>query len=267
MDGSAILLHMTEPAWTSQDLKSSPHEAADKARRVEQMFAAIAKSYDLNNRVHSMWQDQAWRRKTVKLAKLQPGATVLDVACGTGDLSEAFLKNGAGRVVGVDFTENMLRVAVHKKDKLVSGGKVMDALSYQVGDAMRLPLADASVDAVTIAFGIRNVTLPEVAIQEFYRVLKPGGCVCILEFSLPRNRLLCGLYNFYFKHIMPWTATIIARDKSGAYKYLPMSVNTFIDREAMVRKMADAGFESIKPTAMTFGVAICYRGEKLPSSA
>jgi demethylmenaquinone methyltransferase/2-methoxy-6-polyprenyl-1,4-benzoquinol methylase len=134
--------------------------------------------------------------------------------------------------------------------------------SFHAGDAMRLPIADASVDVVSIAFGIRNVAQPERAVAEFYRVLRPGGRLVILEFSLPRNRVLRGLYNFYFKHIMPRTATLIARDKSGAYKYLPRSVNTFINRETLTAMMRDAGFTDLTQRPLTFGIAVIYRGVK-----
>ena len=127
---------------------------------------------------------------------------------------------------------------------------------------MRLPIADASVDVVSIAFGIRNVAQPQRAIAEFFRVLKPGGRLIILEFSLPTNPILRGLYNFYFKHIMPRTATLIARDKSGAYKYLPRSVNTFINRETLTAMMREAGFVEPAQKTVTFGIAVIYRGVK-----
>ncbi|QDU34026.1 UbiE/COQ5 methyltransferase [Poriferisphaera corsica] len=270
-----------DPAWTDRDLAQNPHEAEDKAIRVEQMFSAIAESYDINNRVHSMWRDQAWRRAAVKMATLRTqeqceqevsdnfggfvdtaatlrGDVVMDVACGTGDLSMAFIDGGAQQVIGIDFTENMLKVARHKS----MGTEYQNRISYQAGDAMRLPAEDESVDVVSIAFGIRNVARPKVAMGEFCRVLKPGGRLIVLEFSLPTNPLLLMGYNFYFRHVMPRTAAMIARDKSGAYKYLPKSVNTFIGREQMVGMMNEAGFEGIKQKAMTFGIAVCYRGVK-----
>lgn len=246
------------PAWSEDDLAQNPHAAADKAKRVEQMFAAIAPSYDLNNRLHSLWRDQAWRRAAVKMAQLQPGDVVADIACGTGDLSMAFQHGGAARVVGIDFTVPMLGVADAKHGK-TSG---QTPLTYQAGDAMRLPLADASADIVSIAFGIRNVADPAKAMAEFVRVLRPGGRVIVLEFSLPKNPVLRGGYNFYFKHILPRTASLIARDKSGAYKYLPKSVNTFIDRAGMTRLMQDAGLIDIAVKPLTCGIAVCYRGVK-----
>jgi demethylmenaquinone methyltransferase/2-methoxy-6-polyprenyl-1,4-benzoquinol methylase len=245
-----------QPAWT-QDKLTNPHQVEDKAKRVEAMFNAIADSYDLNNRVHSLWRDQSWRRAAVKLANVTADSDVLDVACGTGDLSMAFADAGVKSVTGVDFTYNMLAVAQHKRSQCK--GVVP---TYFQGDAMNLPIADNSVDVVSIAFGIRNVAIPEVAMAEFYRVLKPGGRLIVLEFSLPKNRLLLAGYNFYFRHIMPRTATWIARDKSGAYKYLPQSVNTFISRDQMREMFGKSGFADFSQKVLTCGIALVYRGIK-----
>jgi demethylmenaquinone methyltransferase/2-methoxy-6-polyprenyl-1,4-benzoquinol methylase len=246
-----------QAAWTDADLTSSPHAAGDKAVRVQRMFSAIADSYDLNNRVHSMGMDQGWRRAAVRLAEVCPGDTVLDVACGTGDLTLAFARTEAARVIGLDFTPDMLRIARRKR---APGTKVVP--EYLSGDAMQLPLADASVDVVSIAFGIRNVANPAKAIHEFHRVLRPGGRLVVLEFSQPSNPILNSLYQLYFKQVMPRTASWIARDRSGAYKYLPKSVNTFIDRAAMLAMFADAGFVNNASRPLTCGIAVLYRGIK-----
>jgi demethylmenaquinone methyltransferase/2-methoxy-6-polyprenyl-1,4-benzoquinol methylase len=266
-------------AWNDQ-LLANPHAVADKRRRVRDMFAAIAPSYDINNRLHSLWQDQRWRRRAVKLARLKPTDVVVDVACGTGDLSLKFAaaldeqrelqmprESVAGHVIGVDFTYEMLPLAVRKSRRSLShreffGDPLSDITSFINGDAQSLPLANESTDVVSIAFGIRNVQDPVAAIREFHRILRPGGRVIVLEFSLPTNRLLRGLYNFYFRQVLPRTATLISGDRTGAYKYLPESVNTFIGREQMMRMLEAAGFGKVEQFPMTFGVCVCYRGVK-----
>lgn len=246
----------SKPAWSGENL-DNPHAIADKADRVRRMFAEIAPSYDLNNRLHSLWRDQAWRRATVRAAHLKPTDVVLDVACGTGDLSMAFADGGARRVLGVDFTLPMLKIARQKADR---HGNTQPR--YHAGDAMRLPLADSSVDVVSIAFGIRNVADPRATIDELFRVVSPGGRVVILEFGMPTNRLMRGMYNMYFRHVLPRTATLIARDRSGAYRYLPQSVNTFLDRRAMADMMEAAGLRDVVILPLTFGIAAVYRGVK-----
>ena len=176
------------PAWSASDLSKNPHEAVDKADRVHAMFAAIADSYDLNNRVHSLWRDQAWRRKAVALCDVQPTDRVLDVACGTGDLAEAFARAGAASVRGVDFTEEMLAIARRKAARRRPAGE--SAPQFECADAMALPFDDASFDIASIAFGIRNVREPASALREMRRVLRAGGRLVVLEFSEPRTALL-----------------------------------------------------------------------------
>jgi demethylmenaquinone methyltransferase/2-methoxy-6-polyprenyl-1,4-benzoquinol methylase len=267
------------PAW-DDELLQNPHTVADKRRRVQQMFAAIVPRYDLNNRLHSFGRDQAWRRKAVKLAQLKPTDVVVDVACGTGDLTLAMTHAlwpepgdwppAKGQVVGIDFTFAMLPRARAKAMSLVEArtgaGKALttnDHIAWVNGDAQALPLPDGCADVVSIAFGIRNVQDVTAALREFYRVLRPGGRMIILEFSRPRNRVIRFFNDLYCAKIMPHTATWISGDKSGAYKYLPMSVKSFIDREQMTAMMRDVGFGQIEQFPMTFGVCVCYRGVKV----
>ena len=223
------------------------------------MFAAIAASYDLNNRLHSFGRDQAWRRAAVRLTGIGPDDDVLDVACGTGDLAEAFADAGPRSVVGVDFTEPMLAIARHKAER-----RDADAVepAYRHGDAMDLEFPDASFDVVSIAFGIRNVTDPDRAIAEFRRVLRPGGRLVILEFSEPSNPLLRFGSRIYTRHIMPWTATLLARDRSGAYRYLPRSIGTFMDRTELTARLDNAGFTNTTAHPQTFGICIAYLAHK-----
>jgi demethylmenaquinone methyltransferase/2-methoxy-6-polyprenyl-1,4-benzoquinol methylase len=136
--------------------------------------------------------------------------------------------------------------------------------AFVTGDAQQLPLPDACCDVLSIAFGIRNVQDVPAAMSEFYRVLRPGGRLVVLEFSEPTNPLLRAMNRFYTGRVMPLTATLISGDKSGAYKYLPKSVETFLSREQMAATMAGAGFGTITQHPMTFGVCVCYRGVKAP---
>jgi demethylmenaquinone methyltransferase/2-methoxy-6-polyprenyl-1,4-benzoquinol methylase len=269
-------------AWDS-DLLKNPHAVTDKRRRVQEMFAAIAPSYDLNNRLHSLWMDQRWRKRAVKLAEPKGSDKVVDVACGTGDLTWAFAHRlydiradlyvktrklsdrpiPRGQVMGVDFTFEMLPIARSKIRSRWPLPPLKKVCSWINGDAQALPLPDQSADVVSIAFGIRNVADPAAAIAEFHRILRPGGRLVILEFSLPTNPILRGLYNFYFRKILPRTATFISGDKTGAYRYLPESVNTFIGWELMMEMMQKAGFAAIEQHPMTFGVCICYLGVRI----
>ncbi len=244
-------------AWSDHDLAANPHERSDKPERVRRMFAAIAASYDLNNRVHSLWQDQSWRRFAVRQAEVKPTDIALDVACGTGDLSQALARAGAAKVIGLDFTFEMLEVARHKAGCLPPSSNP-DRITYIQGDAQQMPLADGSTDVVTIAFGIRNVLEPARAMAEFRRVLRPGGRLVVLEFAQPRLAPVRWFNNLYCRQIMPRTATWIAGDKSGAYKYLPKSVQTFLTPAHMCEMIRAAGFASVVPTSLSMGICMCY---------
>jgi demethylmenaquinone methyltransferase / 2-methoxy-6-polyprenyl-1,4-benzoquinol methylase len=245
--------------WDSS-LLANPHSLSDKPSRVRRMFAAIAPSYDLNNRLHSLGMDQRWRRRAAAMSRLRPGDTVLDVACGTGDLALRFAAElerlGGGQVMGLDFTYEMLPLARAKAFRKERN------INWINGDALSLPLPDASVDVVSIAFGIRNVADPLRALRQFHRILKPGGRLVVLEFSLPQSRALRALYNFYFRRVLPVTATLVSGDRTGAYKYLPESVNTFISRDEMLRLMESAGFAKGCARPLTLGICVCYVGEK-----
>ncbi len=262
--------------WDAEKLKN-PHAASDKARRVRDMFAAIAPSYDLNNRLFSLGIDRRWRKRAVKLSAVKADEVVVDVACGTGDSSLTYARRLAKlnkswvrgkHVIGIDFTYEMLPLAVGKTGKPYfppdakydPPPKYCSFVSYLAGDALALPLPDGCCDVVSIAFGIRNVADPAAALAEFRRVLRPGGRVVVLEFSLPTNPLIGAAYNFYFNQVLTRAATLVSGDKTGAYHYLSASVNTFIGRGEMVELMRAAGFEAVEQHPLTFGVAVCYVG-------
>jgi demethylmenaquinone methyltransferase/2-methoxy-6-polyprenyl-1,4-benzoquinol methylase len=247
------------PAWTAPEL-AKPHESSDKPGKVRRMFAAIAASYDLNNRLHSLGRDQTWRRAAVRRANVRPGDRILDVACGTGDLTQAFAATPAAHVTGLDFTKEMLAIAEQKRAALRP--ERASKITYVEGDAMRLPFPDSSFDIVSIAFGIRNVADPAAALREFARVLKPGGRLVILEFDRPTAPILSRLYDFYTGWLMPRTATFISRDRSGAYRYLPRSVETFMSRKELLAATGEAGFQNVTARPLTMGICVCYRGER-----
>lgn len=255
------------PAWTSDSL-ADPHAKADKADRVRRMFASIAPSYDLNNRLHSLWRDQAWRRFAVRSAKVRSGDRVLDVACGTGDLSELFAASPASEVVGLDFTPEMLAVARTRQGSLPAARAAK--LRYMEGDAQSLPFPDAGFDVVSIAFGLRNVADPAKAVAEFARVLRPGGRLVILEFGKPSTPPLSWLYAFYSGWLMPRTAALIAGDRSGAYCYLPRSVATFLGPGELTELLCRSGFVDATCRGLTLGACMCYRAMRAlpaPSAA
>lgn len=253
------LKEVSPPAWDGRTL-ADPHHQSDKADRVRQMFTSIAGSYDLNNRVHSFMLDQRWRKAAVKKAAIGTGDVVVDVACGTGDLAEAFAATQAAAVIGVDFTHAMLERARHRQHELDNHRS--SKLFYVEGDAMALPLADACCDVVSIAFGLRNVQKPEAAIGEFARVLRPGGRLVILEFDRPRLAPIRWGHDFYTKVVMPRTATWISGDRSGAYRYLPRSVETFLTRDRVMGLMGAAGLEEVGAKPLSGGICACYFGRK-----
>lgn len=242
--------------WASADLSGNPHHDSEKHEKVRRMFAAIARRYDLNNRLHSFGRDQAWRRFAVRAARVGPGDAVLDVACGTGDLTQAFAATEAARVVGLDFTREMLELARAKRAAL--DPSVAAKVEYVEGDAQRLPFEPACFHVVSIAFGIRNVADPSLAMREFARVLRPGGRLVILEFGRPSWAPLRLINDFYCGWIMPRTATWISGDRSGAYKYLPRSVGTFMTPDELAARAASAGLVEHSRRSLTFGVCACY---------
>jgi len=243
----------TQAAWSAEDLRGNPHEAIDKARRVESMFASIAGRYDLNNRVHSLWRDQVWRRRAAMLARIAPEDDVLDMACGTGDLSEILARCRPRSVLGMDFTEAMLEIAQRKAGRKARSNGV-PAPTFRWGDAMEIDLPDESVDVVTIAFGLRNISSPQTAVGEFARILRPGGRLVVLEFSTPRNPLVRLLNAAYTQYIMPVTATLLSGDRSGAYRYLPRSVSMFADPAALAKMIAAGGLAVRQQVPQSLGI-------------
>ena len=236
------------PAWDRAGLRR-PHAQSDKARRVRRMFDAIAGTYELVNTLTSLGRDAYWRRQAVALAELRDAESVLDVACGTGDLARAFAAARRGAVVGVDFAERMLALAVRRGQP---------GQYWCLGDAMHLPFAARTFSVVSCAFGVRNFQDVPAGLREMHWVLQPGGRAVIVEFSLPRRAVARGLYRLYFEGLMPIAATIVSRDRGGAYRYLPKSVVSFWDRGELAAALHEAGFERVTTHALTSGVVAVY---------
>ena len=227
--------------------------------KIAGMFDAIAGRYDLLNTVLSGGLDRYWRRRAIATLKLTGRERLLDVCTGTADvaLGAARKIDGAARVVGVDFSGAMLTHGLVKVTQERLAGRV----HLVRGDAMGLPVASASVDAATIAFGIRNVQQPPVACKELLRVLKPGGRLAILEFGLPVIPAVRPLYLWYFNHVLPRIGSAVSRNTS-AYTYLPESVGTFQFGDEFARILTDAGFSQVRSRPLAFGIVYLYSGMK-----
>jgi demethylmenaquinone methyltransferase/2-methoxy-6-polyprenyl-1,4-benzoquinol methylase len=222
------------------------------------MFSGIAERYDLLNHVLSVNIDKRWRRLVrEKLADVlaDPTATVLDVACGTGDLAIELKRNAKASVVGSDFCRPMLAIAKGKTDQTSLKIPLVE------GDALGLPFADSSFDAVTIAFGLRNLASFEDGLRELFRILKPGGKLAVLEFSSPRVPGFRALFNFYFTRVLPRIGGAVSGSR-GAYEYLPDSVSKFPDQKALSELMQAVGFGSVEYVNLTGGVAAIHSGRK-----
>jgi demethylmenaquinone methyltransferase / 2-methoxy-6-polyprenyl-1,4-benzoquinol methylase len=222
------------------------------------MFARIAGRYDLLNHVLSGNTDRRWRRLVAE--RLRPvlaiDSRVLDVACGTGDLALAVLEVAPRtRVTGVDFCRPMLELA-DRKAKAV-GRKI----GFVEGDALRLPFAEESFDAVTIAFGLRNLASVENGLRELRRVLRVGGTAAILEFSKPVVPGFRALFQFYFSRVLPVLGGLVSGSR-GAYEYLPDSVSKFPDQKRLAEMMCEAGFEEVVFENLTGGIAALHVGRR-----
>lgn len=223
------------------------------------MFDRIAPRYDLVNRVLSFGRDVAWRRALARPLADRRAIRLLDLATGTGDQILHLLDAGAdiASAVGIDMAPEMLR---RGREKVAQRG-LTDRVTLQEGDATRLPFGDAAFDAVTIAFGIRNVGDVPRALREMRRVLRPGGCALILEFSLPRRALTRAAGLFYLRHILPVVGGWISGD-AGAYRYLNRTIEAFPCGEAFCQLMRDAGFDGVSAAPLTLGVATLYKGDR-----
>lgn len=228
----------------------------EKGRGIQRMFSEIAPRYDFLNRLLSLGIDRRWRRFAVRQLQVPENGRVLDVATGTGDvaLEIAAQTPASVRIVGEDFTQEMLVLGSRKVDESDARGRI--AMVNAPCEVM--PHPDAVFDGVTIAFGIRNVVDRPAGLREMCRVLKPGGRAVILEFSNPRSRLFKAVYHFYFRRVLPFVGGLFSR--RSAYQYLPDSVLEFPSRQEFGEMMLQAGFADVRHYDLTLGIATVYVG-------
>jgi demethylmenaquinone methyltransferase/2-methoxy-6-polyprenyl-1,4-benzoquinol methylase len=249
---------MTDPENTTHfGFQTVPE--AEKASRVQGVFGSVASKYDIMNDVMSMGIHRVWKDAMMDWLVPRPGQRLLDVAGGTGDISFRFLKRaGHAHSTVLDLTEPML-VAGRKR---AEADQMADQLDWVVGDAMALPFEDNTFDVYTISFGIRNVTKPQIALNEAYRVLKPGGRLVVLEFSQIPNDMLQWIYDRYSFNMIPRMGKIIANDWDS-YQYLVESIRKFPDQDTFLSMVKQAGFENAKYRNLTMGVACLHSGWKI----
>lgn len=229
-----------------------------KKEQVALMFNNIARRYDFLNHFLSLGIDKIWRKKTIKsLNGISHNPRILDVASGTGDLAITALKLNPEKIIGIDISDEMLKVGRQKIKK-----KGFDnIITLQNGDSENIEFENDHFDGITVAFGVRNFENLNKGLSEMYRVLKSNGKVAILEFSKPKIFPIKQIYNFYFKQILPFIGKIVSKDNS-AYTYLPESVYQFPERKDFIKELEKVGFKDCKYKSLTFGIASLYSANK-----
>ena len=234
-------------------------KTAEKAGRVREVFDSVAAQYDLMNDLMSGGLHRLWKRFTIELSAVRSGQTVLDIAGGTGDLAARFSKlvGADGKVILADINAAMLSVG---RDRLIDKGALSNIDVVQA-DAQFLPFEDNSIDCITIAFGLRNVTDKAKALRSMHRVLKPGGRVLVLEFSKPTSPSLSKVYDAYSFSALPAMGKLIT-DDADSYRYLAESIRKHPDQESLLEMVEDAGFVDCRYHNMTGGIVAVHRGIK-----
>ena len=225
----------------------------DKKNKVKNIFDSIAFRYDFLNHLLSFGVDKYWRRKALRLSKINSESFLLDVACGTGDVAIEAYKQGVRKIVGADFSHNMLGLFTKKSEWI--NNKVVQTTAEQ------MPFRDNSFTNITVAFGVRNFYDIKEGFKSFHRVLKPNGKATVVEFQMPENKFFKSLYKFYFKRILPFIGGIVSNNKA-AYQYLPNSVEEFDEKILLVDVLKEAGFKSVKKYTLTFGIVQVVIAEK-----
>ncbi|BDQ02664.1 bifunctional demethylmenaquinone methyltransferase/2-methoxy-6-polyprenyl-1,4-benzoquinol methylase UbiE [Ignavibacterium sp.] len=227
--------------------------STEKKHKVKNIFDDISGKYDLLNHLLSFGVDKRWRKKALKLTGLNKDSFLLDVACGTGDVAIEAKNIGVEKIVGADFSHNMLSF-FNKKSKWIVGNNVQMV-------AEQMPFKDNTFTNITVAFGVRNFYDIQQGFNSFYRVLKQGGKATIIEFKMPKNKLFAALYKFYFKKILPAIGGLISGNKS-AYTYLPESVEEFDMKVDLIKLLQNSGFRKIEVYNFTFGIVQTIIAEK-----
>jgi demethylmenaquinone methyltransferase/2-methoxy-6-polyprenyl-1,4-benzoquinol methylase len=223
---------------------------------IESLFSGIARRYDRINHLASMGRDFYWRKTAVKLTPTRNSDKLVDFCCGTGDLAFAFAEkdNPPTEIVGCDFSQQMLDIAEKK-----SHGRTN--FSWLRCDCTNIPLPDGTFDIASCAFGLRNIPDWQAALKEMYRLLRPGGRVCILEFSLPKNPVFRSIYLFYFCKLLPRAAGFLS-GRPGAYRHLSDSVCRWHSAVNLVQELKNAGFSEVAATPLTLSVAVVFTAKK-----
>jgi demethylmenaquinone methyltransferase/2-methoxy-6-polyprenyl-1,4-benzoquinol methylase len=256
---------MTEPAPAPESTETTHFgfatvPTAEKTLRVQRLFEGVAGRYDLMNDLMSGGIHRLWKRALIERVAPRPGWRVLDLAGGTGDIAFRLLKaQPAAGVVVCDLTPGMLVVG---RDRATDRGLFKADLQWVAGNAEALPFPDRSVEAVTIAFGLRNVTRPAVALAEARRVLKPGGRFFCLEFSHVVLPLLDRLYELYSFSVLPWLGEVVAKDRAS-YQYLAESIRRFPPQAALVEMMERAGLRRSRYENLSGGIAAIHSGWRI----
>ena len=224
---------------------------------IVRLFDDIAPTYDKLNHILSLNIDKSWRSKSVKQVLKGKHDVVLDIACGTGDFSIELAQKGVEKVIGVDISEGMMKIGMEKVKAL----GLEDKISMHVDDSESLSLEDNSIDAVTVAFGVRNFEHLQIGLNEMNRVIRPGGTVNVLELSVPSNPVLLWCYKIYFLNVLPFFGGLVSGNKA-AYKYLPTSVMNFPKPDVFMSMLETAGFKEVKQKAFTFGLCRLFTGVK-----
>lgn len=239
--------------------KNELHARKDESYKI---FDKIAGTYDFLNHLLSFGIDIYWRKVLINNLPKKNELEILDLACGTGDLTVALAKApSVKRVLGIDLSQGMIDIGKIK----IGNKKLSEKSSMEIGDGVNIPKEDNSYDVTTVSFGIRNFPDTQESLNNMYRVIRPGGRSMILEFSIPKNFIFRGIYFFYFRYLLPFVGNLVSKHKD-AYSYLNETVEDYPYGENFASMMKKAGFDNVHYKELTFGIATLYIGDKKDNS-